>query len=48
LRSGLLAFRYIKGSHTGENLAGILFEIICEMEITNRVSNVHLHMPDLD
>ena len=38
LRSGLLAFRHIKGSHTGENLAGILFEIIREMEIVNRVS----------
>ena len=43
LRSGLLAFRHIKGPHTGENLAGILFGIICETGIANRVSNVCLH-----
>ena len=40
LRSGLLAFRHIKGSHTGENLARILFGIIREMEITHRVSGL--------
>lgn len=38
LRSGLLAFRHIKGSHTGENLAGVLFGIICDMGILNCVS----------
>lgn len=40
LRSGLLAFRHIKGSHTGENLAKILFGIIHEMGIVNRVSEI--------
>lgn len=43
LWSGLLAFWHIKGSHTGENLARILFGIICEMGIVNHVSNVHLN-----
>ena len=42
LQSGLLAFRHIKGSHTGKNLAGIMFEIICETGIVNRVSSVRL------
>ena len=40
LRSGLLAFRHIRGSHTGENLARILSEIIHEMGIANRVSAI--------
>jgi hypothetical protein len=39
LRLGLLAFRHIQGPHTGENLARILFEIIREMGILNRVSD---------
>lgn len=38
LRSGLLAFRHVKGLHSGENLAKILFGIIEEMGIANRVS----------
>lgn len=41
LRSGLLTFRHIKGSHTGENLAKILFQVIREMEILNRVRNIY-------
>ena len=41
LRSGLLAFRHIRGSHTGENLSKVLFEIVCEMEIANRVNDVY-------
>jgi hypothetical protein len=28
LRSGLLAFRHIQGSHTGANLASVLYKII--------------------
>ena len=44
LRSGLLAFRHIKGSHTGENLAGILFGIICDTGIVNRVSHIYLNL----
>ena len=42
LRSGLLAFRHIQGSHTGENLAGILFGIIREMGIVNHISHIFL------
>lgn len=37
LRSGLLAFRHIKGSHTGEHLAHILYEIIKDAGIEQRV-----------
>ena len=40
LRSGLLAFRHIRGSHTGDNLANILFGIIDEMGIMNRVRKI--------
>ena len=47
LRSGLLAFRHIKGSHTGENLAGIFFKIICDMGILNRVSGTRLRCRSL-
>lgn len=39
LQSGLLAFRHIQGSHTGENLARILSGIIHDLGITNRVSD---------
>ena len=42
LKSGLLAFRHITGSHTGENLARILSEIIHEMGIIDRVCDTHL------
>ena len=41
-RSGLLASRHIKGSYTSENLAGILFKIICNIGILNRVSSASL------
>ena len=41
LQSGLLTFWHIKGSHTVENLAQILFEIFSETGIVNHVSNVH-------
>lgn len=44
LRSGLLAFRHLRGSHTGENLAGILFEITHETGIASRVSNICFDM----
>lgn len=34
----LLAFRFVEGSHTGENLAGILFGILSEYNILHKVS----------
>lgn len=37
LRSGLLAFRHIQGSHTGENLACVLFNITKDAGIAKRV-----------
>lgn len=37
LRSGLLAFRHIYGSHTGENLACLLHKIIKDAGIERRV-----------
>ena len=37
LRSGLLAFRHIRGSHTGEHLAEVLYEIIKGAKIEQRV-----------
>lgn len=37
LRSGLLAFRHISGSHTGENLARVLHKIIKDAGIERRV-----------
>ena len=44
LWSELLAFLHIQGSHTGEHLGKILFEIICEMEIMNRMSGAYLRL----
>ena len=37
LRSGLLAFRNIKGSHTGENLARVFYKIIKDAGVEQRV-----------
>lgn len=37
LRSGLLAFRRVRGSHTGENMANILYETIRDAGIEQRV-----------
>ena len=37
LRSGLLAFRHIQGSHTGEHLAEVLYKIIKKAGIEQRV-----------
>jgi hypothetical protein len=37
LKSGLLAFRHIEGSHTGEHLAEILYMIIKAAGIEQRV-----------
>jgi len=37
LRSGLLAFRHIQGSHTGKNLAHVLYTIIKDAGIEQKV-----------
>ena len=37
MRSGLLAFRRIRGSHTGENIANVLYDIITDAGIEQRV-----------
>jgi len=42
LRSGLLAFRHIWGSHTGENLARILYKIIKGARIEQKVYWFHI------
>jgi len=41
LRSGLLAFRHIRGSHTGANMAGVLYGIIKDAGIEHRVYKLH-------
>lgn len=40
LRSHLIAFRHISGSHTGENLARYFVEILEDVGATQRVSNL--------
>lgn len=42
LRSGLLAFRHIQGSHTGENLARVLYKIIEDAGIEQRVCRFYV------
>ena len=37
LRSGLLVFRHIQGSHTGKHLSGIFYEIFKEAGVEQRV-----------
>lgn len=37
LRSGLLAFRHLQGSHTGEHLAGVFYKTIKGAGIERRV-----------
>ena len=37
LRSGLLAFRHLQGSHTGKHLADVLYEIIKTAGIEQKV-----------
>lgn len=41
LRSGLLAFRHVHGSHTGENLAHVLHKVIKDAGIEQRVHQFH-------
>ena len=43
LRSGLLAFRHIRGSHSGEHLAKILYGIIKEAGIEQRVHTLFVY-----
>ena len=37
LRRHLIAFRNLPGSHTGLNIATLLYNIICEYKIENKV-----------
>jgi hypothetical protein len=37
MRSGLLAFSHIHGSHTSENITNVLFEIVKDAGIEQRV-----------
>jgi hypothetical protein len=37
LRSRLVAFRHIKGSHTGENLAKEFYNVLCRFKVSHRV-----------
>jgi len=37
LRSALVAFREVDGSHTGDNLGQVLFDIIQDIRITHKV-----------
>ena len=45
LRSGLLAFRHIQGSHTGANLARVLYTIIKNASIERKVCWFILFQP---
>jgi len=38
LRNRLVAFRHIKGSHTGDHLADIFFRVLQELKVLDRVS----------
>jgi len=38
LKNRLVAFRNIKGSHTGEHLADIFFRVLQELKVLDRVS----------
>ena len=42
LRSGLLAFWHVRGSHTGENLARIFYKIIKDAGIEKKVYWFHI------
>jgi hypothetical protein len=39
-RSGLLAFRYIEGSHSGVNLAGNFIKIVEELGVLHKVASI--------
>jgi hypothetical protein len=38
MRSQLIAFRYVPGSHDGESMATVMLRILDELRISNRVS----------
>ncbi|KAF5378856.1 hypothetical protein D9615_006941 [Tricholomella constricta] len=42
LRSRLVAFRQLEGSHTGENLAKVLWKVINELQIVERIGMITL------
>ena len=37
-RDRLVAFRHLKGSHTGEHLADVFFRVLQELSVLDRVS----------
>lgn len=39
MNSHLAAFRALRGSHTGENLASEMFNVLRDLNILDRVSN---------
>lgn len=41
-RNGLIAFRFIEGSHTGVNLAQNFLKILQELKILGKVGDLHL------
>jgi hypothetical protein len=46
LRSALIAFREVDGSHSGENLGQVLFKIIQDIGIAHRVCICCTFMPE--
>ncbi|KAF5375571.1 hypothetical protein D9615_009215 [Tricholomella constricta] len=47
LRSRLVAFRQLEGSHTGENLAKVLWKVINELQIVERMEELEYLFPTL-
>ena len=45
LRSALIAFREVDGSHTGDNLGHVLYDIIQDIGIAHKVCNCHAFTP---
>lgn len=48
LRSGLLAFQHIQGSHTGEHLSEVLYKIIKGAGVEQRVRSFCIMLPYLN
>ena len=46
-RDRLVAFRHLKGSHTGEHLADVFFRVLQELSVLDRVSLPQLHFTSL-
>ena len=46
-RDRLVAFRHLKGSHTGEHLADVFFRVLQELSVLDRVRLVVAHVSTL-